>query len=504
MISKDIITWEFLQLNLFPEGFRPSLMLEQITNVFNLYNKDNCEDFLLKNIDDTNYMNYINNENTSDIKISGRIVFKRDMGSICFFKVYNIESKAQIFLSKNTIGDELFRFFCNNLSLGDTIGVTGFLFKTKAGEVTLHVEKLLLLCKSIGLTSKWHGIQDQDIILEKPYLSIIANEDKRILMIKRPLVIKAIKKILEKYDFLEVETPILQPVPSGASAAPFKTYYNSLKQDFYLRIAPENYLKQMMVAGFNRIYEIGKNFRNEGIDRTHLQEFTMLECYSAFWTYKDYVPFVKELILSSLDILQGKYEVMINEEMVDFKDEWKEIKFSDWFMEKTGLDVFLSTESHLLQYAKKEKLINEGQVIDNKYNLVDLIYKKKCCLTQNKPLIVTNYPIFYCPLAKHDINGKELLMFQLVIGGLELVKAYSELIDYKIQEDNFLEQEKNNQKNTDGEYFRADWGLVNALKYGASPMAGFGFGIDRCLLLFSNQQNIRDVVFFTHHKSESI
>lgn len=465
--------WIGRQRTLYPEGYKPT---------------HSIKDFLCLPLGEDN------------ISIAGRINKFKVMGKICFIELYSEEASAQVVLSSDITSD--FDFFSSNINSGDHIFATGKIIKTNMGRLSLGAENIVMLSKAhYPFSPKWYGISDEEILIRKPYLAVLANKDQRENLRHRLNIINVIKKILIDHRFLEVETPILQNVASGAAATPFKTHYNALDADFYLRISPELFLKTMMVAGYERVFEMGKCFRNEGIDTSHLQEFTMLECYAAYWTYKDHIELAKELILGAVDIVSPNRIIESERGVINFNLPWKQITYRDLMLEKTGIDIYSDiTEHELLEYINKEKLLNKDTVVDNKYEMVELIYKKKCCSIQKDPIIITRYPKFICPLAKAE--GKELLMFQLVVDGIEIIKSYSELIDPVAQEENFKNTEKEikNEKKETAEYVRSDDDFIEALKYGLPPMAGLGLGIDRLVKLLTNTKNIRRVLFFAPHK----
>lgn len=423
------------------------------------------------------------------IKTAGRIKFSRHLGAISFLKIGNIFGNIQLFFDKkynHTInGEDAFKY----INLGDIIGVEGKIIFTSTGEKSIEVEKVTLLSKCLEQVSdKWHGITDVETKLRKRYVDLIANEKSKNIFHMRHKLMSNIRDFLYKQEFTEVETPILQNIPSGASAYPFKTHYEALNDDFYLRIAPELFLKRLLVAGYEKIFEIGKCFRNEGIDRSHLQEFTMMECYISYMSYKDLqkfvVDFLQHIVLTTLGTLKTDY--------IDFSN-IEYISYDDLFIKYGGIDIRNKTHEELKEIAKKESI--KIELFKSFDALKDAIYKKLCLSKIINPVLVYDYPstpLSYPNLEKPGYNYQ----FQLIVGHFEIVRACIELIDSEIQNKNFDNQMKIN-SNGEKEVVRKDEDFIEALETGMAPTAGFGLGIDRLMMLLAGEDvSIRDVVLF--------
>ncbi len=428
------------------------------------------------------------------ITLAGRLMSLREHGKLTFANLQDETGKFQLAFKEDLLKKDY--DFLKKLDLGDFIEVTGKCFKTKLGEKTLAVEKLVLLAKSLRpLPEKWHGLKDVELRYRKRYLDLIMNEKTRRVFYLRSQMIDAIRDFLTDRNFLEVETPILQATPGGAVAKPFVTHHNALNTDFYLRIAPELYLKRLIVGGFEKVFEISRNFRNEGISTVHNPDFTMLEFY---WAYKDYnalMELTEELFTYLLQRLKLETKIKYQGKQVDFKTPWKKITFTDLLREKAGLDITkFNTREELLPFAEKLEVNITPEMGADK--IIDEIFKKKIRPQIINPLFVINQPLFLSPLAKKRMkNEKEVERYQLIIGGLEIVNAYSELNDPIDQRGRFEEQQKL-RKMGDEEAHPLDEDYIEALEYGMPPTAGFGLGIDRLVMILANCSNIRDVILF--------
>ncbi len=435
-----------------------------------------------------------------EVILSGRIVSLRQHGALTFSHIKDGTGRIQIMIRKDNLGEKGYNFFLENFDIGDFAEFRGVLIKTKRGEKSLECQDYKILAKSLRpLPEKWHGLKDIEERYRKRYLDLIFNEEVRKRFESRAEIIKEIRKFLEKKGFLEVETPILQPVYGGASAKPFKTHLNALDLDLYLRISPELYLKRLLVGGLEKVYEIGKCFRNEGIDRFHNPDFTMLEFYWAYADYKDLMKLTEEMLSSLLKGLFGKTKVIYDKKTIDFKKPWPRIEFSELFKKYTGINLEDVHLSALKKEARKMGLKPEG----SKFEVADEMYKKKCLPRVVQPTFVIHYPVSAFPLAKPlDKNSKKSGSFQLIVAGIETVKAFSELNDPVLQKERFEEQEKIFKQGFE-EAQRMDKCFVEALEHGMPPAAGFGLGIDRLVALLTDSYSLREAILFPTMKPKS-
>ncbi len=430
-----------------------------------------------------------------EIILAGRIRNLRVHGKATFFVLEDDTGKIQIFLRENHLGENQYNFFLENFDIGDFIEVRGTLLKTKTGEKTLGAAYFKVLAKSIRpLPEKWHGLKDAEERFRKRYLDLIFNSEVKKKFEIRSKIVKEIRNFLEKEGFIEVETPILQPIYGGASAKPFKTHLNALDIDLYLRIAPELYLKRLLVGGFERVYEIGKCFRNEGIDRQHNPDFSELEFYFAYIDYKDLMKFTEKLFENLLKNVFGSLKIKYEEKEIDFTPPWQRLEFSQILQKYTEINFEeLNTES--LKKKAKELGVDFPPAAE-KSEVADEIYKKFCRPKIWEPTFIIHHPADFKPLAKPLENApSKAANFQLVVAGWELVNAYSELNDPLEQKRQFEKQEKLFKAGLQ-EAQRIDDDYVEALEYGMPPAAGFGMGIDRLVVLLTNSHSLREVILF--------
>ncbi|MDR0319518.1 MAG: lysine--tRNA ligase [Rickettsiales bacterium] len=433
------------------------------------------------------------------LKTAGRLVAARWMGGLMFGKIYDIGGEIQVSFSANDIGQDKFDWLHNNLDLGDFIGLDGEIYHTTRGELTVKGFEYKILSKALrGLPDKHHGLVDVETRYRQRYLDMISNSEVRDVMKLRFAMMKFIREFLGKNNFVEIETPILQNIASGAAAKPFITHHNALDADFYLRIAPELYLKQAVAAGFDRVFEMGKNFRNEGIDPTHLQEFTMLEWYAAYWDWSDNVEFSISLIQEMLLTLNGTLKIKYQDAELDFS------KFArmDYIAELSkifGQDILSLSDLA----AAKKVLLDKGlfkefelKEIKSVMGLVDFVFKKKIRANTIQPTIVYNYPAYMKPLARRsDKDARASDVFQLVVAGAEMINAYSELVDPLQQRAAFAEQ-MDNKAAGEEEGVELDEDYIRAMEHGMPPVSGLGLGIDRWVMLLTDQPSVRDVILF--------
>lgn len=432
-------------------------------------------------------------------RICGRIVGRRGFGKLIFLDLFDVYAKIQLELTLNNLGEEKFAEIKKYMDIGDFVGVEGEIFFTKVGEMTVRVFEFTILSKALRpLPEKFHGVKDDDIRYRQRYLDCIANESTRETMKTRIKTIKFIRDFMDKNGFVEVETPILQSVASGAAAKPFITKHNALNKDFYLRIAPELPLKEIIACGFDRVYEIGKNFRNEGMDHSHLQEFTVIEWYAAYWNFEDNIKFSTELFQGLVKEIKGDLKFSYQGQELDFTN----IPLLDYCAELSnivGSNILDFTDvNELKNVVASKKLVDEGELEGAKSlpAVIDLLFKRTLRNKLIQPVIVYNYPACLVPLARRNDKDPRIIdMFQFVVNGVEMDKAYSELVDPLIQREAFEEQARN-RANGDDESFGVDEDFLLAMEHGMPPISGLGFGIDRLVALLADQQTLRDTIFF--------
>jgi lysyl-tRNA synthetase class 2 len=439
-----------------------------------------------------------------EVSVAGRVITLRPMGKALFAHLQDTTGKLQIYLRQDIVGESSFKDFEEIVDPGDILGVKGRLFRTNTGELTVEVKEWVLLAKSLHpLPEKWHGLKDVEVRYRQRYLDLIANEHARRVFFLRSKLISEIRKFLDSKGFLEVETPILQPIASGANAKPFITYHNYLEQNLYLRIAPELYLKRLIVGGINRVYELGKNFRNEGVDTTHNPEFTMLEFYCAYWDYKDLMVFTEELFSYLLNQLVGGLKITYQGKELDFTPPFKRYRYFELLEEKTGKDkdFFLKDVEGLRKLAKeigvpKAETLTHAKLIDKVFDLLveDELWG---------PCFVIDFPKLLSPLAKTHREDIDLVeRFELFVAGREIANAYTELNDPVEQRERFLEQLKEKEMG-DEEAMAMDEDFIRALEYGMPPTAGEGIGIDRLVMLLADVDSIREVILFPALRQKS-
>jgi len=430
-----------------------------------------------------------------EMVLAGRIKSQRGHGGSTFLDIEDGTGKIQAFLRKDRLGEKGYKFFLDSFDIGDFVELKGFLFKTKKGEKTIEVSDFKMLAKSLlPLPEKWHGLKDIEERFRKRYLDLIFNPEVKAKFETRTKIIKEIREFLDKEGFLEVETPILQPIYGGAKARPFKTYLNAQDLDLYLRIALELYLKRLLVGGFEKVYEIGKCFRNEGVDRSHNPDFTMLEFYWAYEDYKDLMKFTEKMFETLLKRVFGKLEIKYENKKINFKTSWPRIEFGQLLRKYAKINFEEINQEALEKEA--QKLGVETAKITNKTAIADEIYKKYCLPRIWQPTFVINHPLGFFPLAKaQEKDPRKLANFQLVVAGWELVNAFSELNDPLEQRKRFEEQEKLFKEGLE-EAQRMDEDFLSALEYGMPPAAGFGMGIDRLVALLTDSHSLREVILF--------
>ena len=430
-----------------------------------------------------------------EIVLVGRIMSLRIHGGATFFHIEDGTGKIQTFFRKDRLGEKSYQFFLENFDIGDFIEVRGVLFKTKMGERTIEGADFKMLAKSLlPLPEKWHGLKDIEERFRKRYLDLIFNPEVKKKFEIRSRVIQTIREFLDKAGFLEVETPILQPIYGGAKARPFKTHLNAFDLDMYLRIAPELYLKRLLVGGFEKVYEIGKCFRNEGVDRFHSPDFTMLEFYWAFADYKDLMKLTEKLFEYLLKKVFQKLEITYEGKKINFKVPWPRVEFSQLMRKYTALNVEEINLEGLERKAKEFNLKLEKGL--GKAEILDEIYKKFVRPKIWQPTFIIHFPLGFQTLAKAlEKDSHRLANFQLVTAGFELINAFSELNDSIEQRKRFEEQKKLMAAGFK-EAHPLDEDFLEALEYGMPPAAGFGMGIDRLVALLTDSHSLREVILF--------
>ncbi len=434
------------------------------------------------------------------VKIAGRVIFKRVMGKFGFMQIRDIDAKIQISVGRNELDEEAYDFYKKMVDIADFVGVEGEVYQTQTGEVTVKAEKVTLLSKTMRpLPEKFHGLTDTETKYRQRYLDIISNEESRKVFLTRSKICSFVRRYLEENGFIEVETPVLQTSVSGASAKPFYTHHNALDIECNLRIATETWLKQCIAAGFDRVFEMGKDFRNEGMDTSHLQEFTQVEWYASYWDFEDNLKFYKDLCISLLKECIGETKVVYQGQEIEFDCDWKRVDYVAEmrkilgfdFLEETNVDDFKKkvVEAGVFSYAELEECKSIR-------TLIDYIYKRKIRAGIVKPTIIYNYPAILMPLARrNDEDSRIIDAFQVVAGGAEIVKAYSELVDPKVQREN-LEEQLEEKNAGDEEAMDVDEDFLLAMEHGMPPISGLGFGIDRFVQFIYDLPNIRDTVLF--------
>ncbi|HVU35036.1 MAG TPA: lysine--tRNA ligase [Opitutaceae bacterium] len=430
------------------------------------------------------------------VTVAGRLVTFRVQGGSSFVKIQDQQGQIQLYFRKDVLGEERYGIFKKSLDLGDIIGVTGALFKTKTGEVTVRVDSFVLLSKALRpLPEKFHGLADPEQVYRQRYLDVIVNAESRSRLMLRSRVVSHIRRFLEGRQFIEVETPVLEGTAGGAAARPFVTHHNALGVDFYLRIATELRLKRMLVGGFDRVFEIGRIFRNEGVSRRHNPEFTMLEVYQAYSDYRGMMTLIRDMLTTLVrDVIRPtdgslKIKHAASGQDIDFGGEWREVRYKDLIKEATGdADWFSCPKAEKIAKAEAMGLaVHPGW---EEFEITNEIFSKKIEPTLIQPTFVTHLPKELCPLAKLNADDPTVLdVFELTIGGMEVAPAYSEQNDPDVQRDMFEHQAGEEKQNIDQDF-------LLALEHGMPPAGGMGVGIDRLCILLTGAESIRDVILF--------
>ncbi len=434
------------------------------------------------------------------VRVAGRVMALRGHGKTVFGHIEDSSGRIQFYVRKDDVGEDAYRRF-ELLDLGDIIGLSGTAFRTRTDELTIKMESFEVLAKSVRpLPEKWHGLTDKEIRYRQRYVDLVVNPEVREVFVKRSRLMETMRQFLRGRGFLEVETPVLQPLYGGATARPFTTHHNALDMTLYLRIANELYLKRLLVGGFERVFEFSKDFRNEGIDRSHNPEFTMMECYAAYLDYMDFMDMTETMIATIARDLVPDGKAAFNGRTLDFTKPWRRLRFFDALREKTGVEFFGVDEKTLAGHAKAVGVHVEkgapGSVIINE------VFGAKVEPDLQEPTFIYDYPKELSPLAKDHRSVPGLVeRFEGYIGGFEVCNAFSELNDPLEQRRRF-EQQMENKARGDEEAHMLDEDYLRALEYGMPPAAGLGIGIDRLTMVFTDNHSIRDVILFPHMRPE--
>ncbi|MCS7164155.1 MAG: lysine--tRNA ligase [Thermodesulfovibrio sp.] len=435
---------------------------------------------------------HLENENIN-ISVAGRLVLMRDFGKAVFAHIQDSKGRIQIYFRKDILGDKF--SLIKHLDIGDIIGVEGKLFRTKTNELTIEVHRFVFLSKSLRpLPEKWHGLRDIEARYRQRYVDLIVNPSVKETFIKRQLIIKYLREFLENEGFLEVETPMMHTIAGGARAKPFKTYHEALNMELYLRIAPELYLKRLLVGGFERVFEIGKSFRNEGISTKHNPEFTMIEFYVAYKDYNWLMDFTEKLLCYITEKVCGSLQVKYGDYLIDFTPPFKRITMFDALKQKGVPEEVIRNHDFALKWANSKGIDIPKESSLSK--ILDEIFKEVVEPDLIQPTFIIDYPVELSPLAKRKRDNPELVeRFELFIAGREIANAFSELNDPIDQRERFLSQLEERLKG-DEEVPEMDEDFIRALEIGMPPAAGEGIGIDRLVMILTNNQSIRDVILF--------
>jgi len=429
-------------------------------------------------------------QENKEVVSAGRIIAKREHGKSSFAHISDASGGIQIYLRKDILKDSYGLF--KELDIGDIVGVEGIFFKTKTGEPTIMVNRLVLLSKSLRpLPEKWHGLKDVEIRYRRRYLDLISNPEAREVFWKRSLIVSFIRDFFQERNYIEVETPMLQSIPGGASGAPFVTHHNSLDIDVYLRIAPELYLKRLLVGGFDKVFEINRNFRNEGISVRHSPEFTMLEAYCAYENYEYMMKICEDLLSGLVKKLYDSFTIEYQGKKIDFTPPWPKVSFSSLFKEEFDIDPEDGQGKVLEKICRKLNLSSDELSRTQIINITEELIEKRYPV--DKPAFVIDFFSWTAPLAKSKKDTPYILeRFELFIAGMEVANSYSELNDPVEQRKRLLEQLKVEEELPR----KIDEDFLESLEYGMPPAAGLGVGIDRIIMLLLNQSSIRDVILF--------
>ena len=440
-------------------------------------------------------------DGTKAVRVAGRVMSKRKMGKISFLDLRDIEGKIQVVVKRDDIGEDKYKLLHSTIDVGDFMGVEGEIFTTQAGEKSIQMVDYEFLGKAIRpLPEKFHGISNQETLYRERHLDLIMNDETKKRFLLRSKFIRLMREFLWDKGFIEVDTPVLQNTPSGATARPFITHHNTYDADVYLRISPELTLKKLIVGGFTNVFEIARDFRNEGVSVNHLQDFTMIEGYSAYYNYRDNMKLLRDMVIYIIsELYDGNTVVNISGTDIDFGQEWDEVSFRDLLIKDCGIDIDkFPTAAELLAEIRRNNIVLDEENIEQlgRGNLIDTLYKKVSRPYIIKPTYLTGHPTDLSPLARsNDENPDYVDRFQLIVNGQEIINGYSELVDSEEQEKRFIEQ-NTLKENGDEEAMSIDHEYIKAMEYGMPPISGWGLGIDRFLQFLTSSYNIRDVVLY--------
>ncbi|MGM0439447.1 MAG: lysine--tRNA ligase [Patescibacteria group bacterium] len=441
-------------------------------------------------------------EKEEQVTLVGRVRAMREHGKICFINFEDGKGEIQGFFAEDRLGEEAYEIFLDSFDVGDFIEVRGVLFETRRGEKTIKAADYKMLSKSLRpLPEKWHGLQSVEDRYRKRYLDLIFNKEVKEAFEKRSEIIKELRKFLEKEDFLEVETPVLQPIYGGTSARPFTTHHNALDSDLFLRIAPELYLKRLIIGGWEKVCEFARCFRNEGIDRSHNPEFTMLEFYWAYADYKDMMKLVENMLSTVVENVFGSTEIVYKDQKIDFSAPFERLEFAEAIKKETGLDIEEMNAEGLKKEAEDRGIdIEPGS---KKAEIADEIFSEECQDKIIQPTFVIHHPRGFQPLAKAlDADEDKLATIQGCVAGWEFINAFSELNDPLEQGKRFDEQEEMKKEGFE-EAHPKDEAFLEALEHGMPPTAGFGMGVDRLAAILTNSHSLREILLFPAMKKKN-
>ncbi|MEN6324899.1 MAG: lysine--tRNA ligase [Syntrophomonas sp.] len=429
------------------------------------------------------------------VRIAGRIMSKRRHGKAGFANLQDLSGQIQLYFRKDDVGEDKYEIF-KAMDMGDILGIEGFVFRTQKGEPSVHVQDFTFLSKSLKpLPEKWHGLKDVELRYRQRYVDLIVNPEVKDVFVKRSLIIKEIRKFMDSLDFLEVETPMMHPIAGGAVARPFVTHHNALDMNLYLRIAPELYLKRLIVGGLEKVYEINRSFRNEGISTRHNPEFTMLELYQAYADYTTMMEIAEQLISSVIMKINGSMQVNFEGQEIDFTPPWRRVTMLDAIKEYTGVDFSVIKDDAAAREAARSLNMNPG---DNqpRGEIINEVFEEFIEQKLIQPTFVYGHPVEISPLAKRNAQTPEITdRFELFIMQREIANAFSELNDPIDQKERFMKQVEK-RAGGDAEAHMMDEDYINALEYGMPPAGGMGIGIDRLVMLITGSTSIRDVILF--------
>jgi lysyl-tRNA synthetase class 2 len=480
---KKAETLKAMGINLYPAGFRNDMTTSEAMKRFGDMDGEALE------------------RESKSFSMAGRIMAIRDFGKASFIHIKDRSGRIQAYIRKDKIGEEQFEVF-KHMDIGDFIGIRGSFFRTRTNELTILADEITLLAKSMRpLPEKWHGLTDIETRYRQRYLDLIVNDHVKEVFVLRNRIIQSMRDFFIQKEFLEVETPMMQPIPGGATARPFKTFHNALGMNLYLRVAPELYLKRLVVGGLERVFEINRNFRNEGVSIQHNPEFTMLEFYMAYATYEDLMALTEELFNHILQEILGKNTIEYQQKKIDFTPPWPRISLFDALREVAGLkEEALNKISAATDFARSKDITlsrtdSLGKILTK---IFDQLVEPKLI----RPTFIFGYPTEISPLSRRNDEHPDIVdRFELFIGGKEIANAFTELNDPDDQRGRFMDQVSLRESGDDEAQFM-DEDFLTALEYGLPPTAGEGVGIDRVVMLLTDSPSIRDVIFFPHMRSK--